>query len=122
MTAQLPPAMYGQSMYPQNAYSLPMYGQSMSTVPQQLGWQSNPMTPQYTTQAYSQVPTAMLPGTMMPGQNLAGDILGDHELAPTSSAAVPIVPNAFSGPIPVTPATWTNTGFQPTRRYHNSVR
>ena len=128
MTAQMPPAMaYGQAMYPQAASVPGLYGQAMYPQPQQFGWQPSPMTAQRMPQAFAPMSTAMMPGTVMPGtvmpgQYVGGDIMGDHELAPTSSAAVPVVPNSFGGPIPLMPATWTNSGLPTIRHYNNSVR
>ena len=128
MTAHVPPTMtygrpiptqnaYAPVMYGQQAYVQPMYGQAQYPQPQQFGWQASPMTAQYMPQAYAPMQSAMLPG-----QNFAGDIMGDHELAPTSSVAVPVIPNSFGGTIPLVPATWTNSGLQTVRRYNNSVR
>lgn len=123
MTAQMPPATaYGQAMYPQAASAPGLYGQAMYPQPQQFGWQPSPMTAQRMPQVFAPMSTAMMPGTVMPGQYVGGDIMGDHELAPTSSAAVPVVPNSFGGPIPLMPATWTNSGLPTIRHYNNSVR
>ena len=116
------PAMFGQQVYGQQAYGQQVYGQQVYPQPQQFGWQANPMTAQYMPQAYAPMSAEMMPGTVMPSPQIAGDIMGDHELAPTSSAAVPVAPNSFRGAIPLVPATWTNTGSPMARRYDNSVR
>jgi hypothetical protein len=54
---------------------------------------------------------------------VAGDVMGDHELAPATASAAPIVPNSYSGGTVVGPAVWTNSGSgQPAQRYDHVVQ
>lgn len=126
---QMPSMMaYSRQAAPQFAYSQPItmqpaFGQAMYPQPQQMAWQAAPMTAQWTPQSYPMMQSqGAMPG-MMQGQNLAGDIMGDHEMAPATTAAVPIVPNSFNGRTPFMRANLSNpmrTGSA--NRYPNSVR
>ena len=112
-----------QHGYGQQAFAQPTYGQSMYPQQQQMAWQAAPMTAQWTPQSSPMMQSqGAIPG-MMQGQNLAGDITGDHEIATETTAAVPIVPNSFSGRTPFMRANLTNpmrTGSA--NRYPNSVQ
>lgn len=91
-----------------------------------------PMMPQMMPQQFStmrsQRPVNPLIGGTMPGTvyarpMVAGDIHGDHELPVAASAAVPVVPNSFSGRSPIQQASWSQpvkTSY--VRRYPNTVQ
>ncbi len=119
VAAQLP---YEQPMYPQ-----PAYGQLSYSQPQQFAWNAAPMAAQWTPQVNSPMPAQMTWSMQRagdPGMNMmAGDIMGDHEMTPMSTAAIPIHQNSYSGPTPFMPANLSRpVQTISTNRYPNAVR
>jgi hypothetical protein len=114
---------YTQQAYTQQAYTQQAYAQqAYAQQPHPLPWQMAPAMGQPMPPHYGTAPNGMMQDTVMLNQSLAGDIMGDHELNATSSAGLQVVPNGFSGSVPIVPANWSNPRPQFARRYDNSVR
>jgi hypothetical protein len=138
---------YGMPTYTQPRPNNFGYNTAMMRSRQTAGWQMSPprsasmqmaqlrptpMVPQMMPQQYPamrfQQPMSPLIGGTMPGvvstrPMVAEDIHGDHEVSGATSAAVPVVPNSFSGRPPIQRASWS----QPARtasvqKYPDSVQ
>ncbi len=128
--------MYAQPMNAQMGYAeTTMYPpqmlpyQNISMAPQMIGSQGyaapscGGVSPAVSPQGTMPVPTAWSPmNSPMSTQSLAGDIMGDHEFAPTATAMVPVVPNSFSGSAAYQRASMSRPLVSTSSSYHKSVR
>jgi hypothetical protein len=116
--AAVPQMMYSQPMGDPMAYSqMPAYPPTAyqnQAMPMQGMW--SPSAP-----AWSAPQTAWSP-EMSRDPMVAGDIMGDHEYAAPATAMVPVVPNSFSGAVPVRRATMSRPLVTTSSQYTKSVR
>lgn len=117
---------WSQQTQPQVAWAQSMYGQQAYVQPQQFSMSPAPMTAQWVPQSWSTPSAPMaqsMQGTAASGMNVAGDVMGDHELSPATTAAIPMIQNSFSGPVPIMRANLSRpVQTMSASRYPNAVR